>query len=118
MIFWCRISAESCCSSDGSDRTRANGNQNGIASPREYLSAYQACRAKNCHRDDNDSVTKQAAVNFLKSKSKVERRRQGDEPVTLCGYPGLTIGQLTREVWPAVAYFAIRSFILIFFEDR
>jgi hypothetical protein len=101
MIVWYRISAESCCSSDGSDRTRVNDNVNGTDSPREYLSAYQsiaACRARNCHADDNDSLTKQAAANVLKSKSKIERRRQGDEPVILSGYPGLTIGQLTREV--------------------
>jgi hypothetical protein len=111
----CRMTTESRCSSDGSDRTRANDSQNGTASPREYLSAYQsiaACRAKGCHGDDNDSMTRQAAVNVLKSKVKVERRRQADEPVTVSGYPGLTIGQLTREVAFAFLYLEVRFVIL------
>jgi hypothetical protein len=98
----CRASAESRCSSEGSGQNRTHDDQSSEA--REYVSAYQsiaASRAKGSHTDlGTDSICKHPVASASKAKSKVpfERRRQGDELVSMSGYTGLTIGQLTREV--------------------
>ena len=97
-----RASSEPRYSSDSSGQTRGNDDQS--SEKREYLTAYQsisAARTKGSRLDlltDSGGTQRSSSASRAKSKTFSPRRRQGDELVSIPGYSGLTIGQLTREV--------------------